>query len=71
MEVVDALRMYTIDAAYSLFEEEEIGSLEVGKRADMVVLSSDPTTAATDDIRKIKVELTVLDGEVVFDALTP
>ncbi len=71
LEVMDALRMYTIDAAYSLFEEEEIGSLEVGKRADMIVLSSDPTTAATDDIRKIKVELTVLDGEVVFDALTP
>jgi len=71
LEVMDALRMYTIDGAYSLFEENETGSLEVGKRADMVVLSSDPTTTATDDIKKIKVELTVLDGEVVFDALTP
>jgi predicted amidohydrolase YtcJ len=71
LDVMDVLRMYTIDAAYSLFEENETGSLKVGKRADMVVLSSDPTRTETDDIREIKVELTMLDGKRVFDAMTP
>lgn len=71
LDVMNVLGMYTIEAAYSLFEEKEIGSLEVGKRADMVVLSSDPTKTETEDIRGIKVQLTVINGEVVFDALTP
>ena len=47
-----ALRAVTIDAAWQVFMEDEIGSIESGKRADLVVLSENPLTA--EDIRGSK-----------------
>ena len=62
-----ALRAVTIDAAWQVFMEDEIGSVEPGKRADLVVLSENPLTA--EDLRGIKVDRTVIDGATVFARL--
>lgn len=55
-----ALRAVTIDAAWQNHVEDSVGSLEIGKLADMVVLSQDPHTA--DDVRKIQVLTTYIGG---------
>jgi len=61
-----ALEMYTVNAAYASFDEEEKGSITPGKLADMVVLSDDSTKVPTEEIKDIKVEMTVIGGEVVW-----
>jgi len=53
---MEAIRMFTIDAAYSGFEETARGSIEPGKAADLVVLEADPTQVAPGEIGSIKVE---------------
>ncbi len=63
---LEGLRMYTINAAKAVFRENETGSLEVGKRADMVVLSHDPTAVNPEFIRDIDVLETYVDGELLF-----
>jgi len=62
----EAIRGYTIDGAYSGFEEKIKGSIEVGKLADLIVLSADPLTIPSEQIRDIRVLLTVIDGKVVW-----
>ena len=62
-----ALRAVTIDAAWQVFMHDEIGSIEPGKRADLVVLSDDPLTAP--DVRDIKVDRTLIDGATVYKRL--
>ncbi|MFT4585063.1 MAG: putative amidohydrolase YtcJ [Gammaproteobacteria bacterium] len=64
----EALRIFTINGAYALGMEHEIGSLEVGKRADLVVLSGDLMNCAVDEIRNIDVLLTLRDGEIIHQA---
>lgn len=59
----------TIDPAYASFTEDLIGSLEIGKRADYVVLSQDIMTIPTDKILATKVLATALDGETVYGDL--
>jgi hypothetical protein len=60
-----ALRHYTIDAAYASFEEAEKGSIAVGKRADLVVLSEDVFAERPEALLKARVLLTVMDGKIV------
>ncbi len=62
-----ALGLYTLSGAYSSFEERVKGSIEVGKLADLVVLSADPTSVAPDEIKEIQVEKTIIGGEVVWE----
>jgi predicted amidohydrolase YtcJ len=61
-----AIRMFTLDAAYAQFEEDVSGSISPGKRADFVVLSDNPVRIAPDRIINITVEKTVIGGEVVY-----
>jgi predicted amidohydrolase YtcJ len=63
----EALRGFTYDAAWSLFLDAEIGSLAVGKRADLVVFGRDPMTVPEADIAHVPVDLTVVDGQVVYE----
>ena len=59
-----ALRAVTIDAAWQVFMDDRIGSLEPGKLADLIVLSGDPLTEP--DVRDLKVLRTVIEGEAVY-----
>ncbi|MBU3582942.1 amidohydrolase family protein [Polynucleobacter sp. 15G-AUS-farblos] len=63
--VDDAIRAITIDAAYQIFADNIVGSLEVGKQADLVVLEKNPRKTPPADIRNIKVKETWIDGKQV------
>lgn len=63
----EALRLYTIDSAYTQFAEEETGSIEVGKLADLVVLSEDILTVPDENIKDIEAQMTLLDGGIVYE----
>ena len=63
-----ALALYTVNGAFTSFEEDNKGSITPGKLADIVVLSEDPTTVEPEQIKDIRVEMTVIGGEVVWEA---
>lgn len=63
----EALRGFTLDAAWSLFLDREVGSLEVGKRADLVVFARDPMTVPEADIPRAEIDYTLVDGQVVYE----
>lgn len=68
----EALRGFTLDAAYAGFAEDEVGSLAVGKRADFVVLGQDPLGMASTGLRTLDVRATYVDGRAVYEsALQP
>lgn len=70
-EAVDratALKMFTLWPAYASFRENELGTIEVGKRADFTAFNIDLMTVPEADIPRGRAELTVVDGEVVFRA---
>jgi len=66
ISVLDALRLYTVNAAYQQLDEDKLGSLEEGKLADFVVLSDDILTVPTQKIIDIKVDMTVVGGHIVY-----
>ena len=61
-----ALRSYTLDAAYGAFEENIKGSIEPGKLADFTVFSKDIMTIAEDEILKTEVSMVIVDGKVAY-----
>jgi len=63
-----ALKSYTIDAAFSAFEDDLKGSLEVGKFADIAILDTNLLTCDDQDIPNTKVLYTIVDGEVKYTA---
>ena len=63
-----AIRAMTSEAAWQLFSEHEIGSLEPGKLADLVILDKDPRAVDSDAIKEIKVLETWMDGKQVYKA---
>lgn len=63
----EALRSFTLDAAYAAFEEHLKGSLEPGKLADLVVLSKDIMTIPPAEILRTEVDLTLVDGRIVYE----
>jgi len=63
---LDALRGYTINPAYASFMENEVGSIEPGKKADFVVVDRDLMTVEPKELLNVKVLTTVMDGVVVF-----
>jgi hypothetical protein len=66
LSVGDALRGYTAGAAWAGFDEERVGTIEPGKRGDLVVLDGSPWEES-ETISDLDVQLTVVDGEIVFD----
>ena len=64
--VTDALRAYTLGAAYAGFDEGRLGTLEPGKRADFIALDGSPWERP-DAIDEVDVALTAVDGDVVYD----
>ena len=67
IDVEDALRAYTVNAAFASFDEDKKGSIERGKLADFVLLDNDVTRIAPEAIRDVKVLMTVVGGRVVFE----
>jgi len=80
VSIMEALKMYTYEVAYTSFDEKERGSLEKGKIADMVILNQDPLIMEPKNIRSLKVEELYLSGskyqsgmgimEMLFNGLT-
>ncbi len=68
LSIEEALRAFTIDAAYASHEESVRGSISVGKLADLVVLSDDLMKIEPARIPRIEVVMTVLGGEIVYRA---
>ena len=64
----EALIAHTRSNAYLFFQEKTLGSLEVGKQADLVVLDRDYMTVSAAEIRRIKPTMTMVGGRVVFEA---
>lgn len=71
ISIKEGLRAFTVEAAYQYFLEDEIGTLEAGKLADMVILSANPLAVSKrrlDDLLKIKVKATVSRGRLLNKA---
>ncbi|MHA6262778.1 amidohydrolase [Arenibacterium sp. CAU 1754] len=68
VSVESAIRAMTSEAAWQLFSDHEVGSLEPGKLADMVILDKDPRDVTPDDIKNIKVMETWMDGKQTYVA---
>ena len=66
MTRMEALKSYTLDNAYSAFEEDIKGSLEIGKLADLVVLSDNLLTVPDDQLQSILVDYTLIGGEIRY-----
>ena len=64
--VMDGIRMHTIWAAESGFEEDIKGSIEVGKLADLVVVSGDPLSLPPDRLLDLRADITIVDGKIAF-----
>ncbi len=64
----DAIRAYTINPAYQLFMEREVGSIEPGKFADMIIVSDNPRKVAPHKLSDIKVLVTYLNGKEIYRA---
>jgi predicted amidohydrolase YtcJ len=62
-----ALRMYTIDAAYAAYEESLKGSLERGMLTDFVVLDRDPFAVTAQELDQVQVDLTFIGGQKVYE----
>ena len=71
VDIHTALRSYTAWAAPQMFLEKKIGSLEVGKQADLAVWDRDLYTVPSDQIKDLKCMMTLIDGEVVYTAPAP
>ncbi|MGL4664350.1 MAG: amidohydrolase family protein, partial [Clostridium butyricum] len=64
--VYEALKAVTINAAYQYFEEDKKGSIEVGKKADFVILDKNPLEIPIENIKEIKVVETIKDGNTLY-----
>jgi predicted amidohydrolase YtcJ len=70
VDIHTALRSYTAWGARQMFLENQIGTLEVGKKADIAIWDRDFYTIRTDEIKDLKCLMTLFDGEVVFTSAT-
>ncbi|HUS77248.1 MAG TPA: amidohydrolase family protein, partial [Patescibacteria group bacterium] len=67
VDVMEAIRTYTINGAYASFDEDKLGSIEEGKLADMIVLNEDITSIDADRIKDVFVLKTILGGKTVYE----
>ena len=68
ISVSEAFAMHTTTASWVGFEENDKGTLDIGKLADIAVLAEDPFAVAPEKIRELKVEMTLVGGEVKYQA---
>jgi len=65
--VKEAIGLYTSEAGYFSFDEDNVGTIEPGKYADLVVLDRDITACPPEEISEAKVEMTIVGGKVVYE----
>jgi len=65
--IKQALRMFTYHGAYASFDEDKKGSIEVGKLADLAVLSDNLLDVPTNKIKNVSVDMTIIDGKIVYE----
>jgi predicted amidohydrolase YtcJ len=66
ISVEEALRAYTIDAAYAAFSESSLGSLEPGKLADLVVLKRDVFKVPAEELNTVPIAATIVGGKIMY-----
>jgi hypothetical protein len=66
ISIDEALQAMTLGAAYALGRESEVGSLEPGKLADLVILSDDPTAVPSEELRDLQVLATIVGGQAAY-----
>ena len=70
IDLASAIRAVTLNSAYVMNQEKSVGSIEKGKRADMVVLDKNLFDIPATEISSTEVQLTIFDGKVIYDAAT-
>jgi predicted amidohydrolase YtcJ len=65
---LEALRLYTMGGAFHAFDEDKLGSIEVGKLADLAVLSDDPLSVSDERLKRLRSTLTLQAGKVVHES---
>mgnify|MGYP002398058493 CR=1 FL=1 len=68
MTRTEALKSYTINGAFASFQDDKLGSLEIGKLADIVILSNNLITIPDSKIKNTKVKMTMIGGKIVYTA---
>ena len=69
VDIYNAIKMFTCNGAYGIFEEDRKGYLEAGKMADIIILDNDILKVKKEKIKNIKVNCTIKSGNVLFDRL--
>lgn len=69
ISLYEAIKMYTVNGAYAIFEENNKGSLEIGKLADIIILDTDIFEMDTENIDKVKVLCTIKSGKILYNAI--
>ena len=69
ISVEESIKCYTLNSAYASFEENIKGSIEIGKLADLIILSDDILSIDPVKIKDVKVELTVFDGKIIYQLI--
>jgi len=67
LTIEEAIKLYTIDSAYAQWQDSYLGSLEEGKLADLIVLSDNILTVEPARISELMVDLTMIDGKIVYE----
>ena len=67
ISVHEAIKLYTLGSAYAEFQEKEKGTIEKGKLADVLILSENLFDIPKNRIRNVKVDMTIVDGKIVYD----
>ncbi|MGG1663705.1 amidohydrolase [Brevibacillus sp. NRS-1366] len=67
LSLFEALKMYTVHGAYASFSENEIGTLEIGKYGDLIVLPRNFMSFCAEEIKETEVEMTIVNGEVCYE----
>jgi Predicted metal-dependent hydrolase with the TIM-barrel fold len=66
LTVAEVIKGYTYGSAYGIGREDELGTLEKGKFADVVVVDRNLFTVTPEEIRKAQVEMTIMDGMIIY-----
>ena len=66
VDLMTVMRARTTGAAYQMYRENETGSLEIGKRGDLIVVDQDPFRVQPQELHKTSVVMTFLDGKLIY-----